>query len=102
AASTGTPSSVAVATPRQRRAGLDTAISYRLSRNFHTIPYSGHDEGMHGSTMNVSPRRRRPRMLSTPARYIHPAEPVYQLHPPRPACGGRAYTSPAITYGSVL
>src|SRR5712692_5320837 len=49
--------------------------------------YSGHDEGMHGSMTNVSPRRRRPRMLSMPARYIQPADPVYQLHPPRPACG---------------
>ena len=25
-------------------------------------------------------------MLSSPARYIHPAEPVYQVQPPRPAC----------------
>jgi hypothetical protein len=26
-----------------------------------------------------------PRMLSIPARYIHPAEPVYQVQPARPA-----------------
>ena len=52
--------------------------------------YPGHDEGMHGSTLNVPPRRRRPRMLSRPARYSQPADPVYQLQPPRPACGGRA------------
>ena len=30
----------------------------------------------------------RPRMASTPTRYIQPAEPVYQVHPPRPVCGG--------------
>ncbi len=29
-------------------------------------------------------------MLSSPARYIQPAEPVYQVHPPRPACSGWA------------
>ena len=57
---------------------------------------------MHGSMLNVSPRRRSPSMLSRPARYIHAADPVYQLHPPRPACGARAYTSPAMTYGSAL
>ena len=34
------------------------------------------------------PAMRSPRMLSTPARYIHPAEPVYQVHPPRPTWGG--------------
>ena len=45
---------------------------------------------MHGSTSNVPPWRRRPRMLSSPARYIQPAEPVYQVHPARPACSGWA------------
>jgi hypothetical protein len=33
-------------------------------------------------------------------RYIHPAEPVYHDQPPRPVCGGDAYTSAATTYGS--
>ena len=28
-----------------------------------------------------------------PARYIQPAEPVYQVQPPRPTCGGDRYTS---------
>ena len=28
-------------------------------------------------------------MLSSPARYIQPADPVCQLQPPRPACGAR-------------
>ena|SRR5215510_12560752 len=50
---------------------------------------------MHGSITNVWPRRRRPRMFSSPARYIQPADPVYQVHPPRPAWRARAYTSPA-------
>ena len=50
----------------------------------------GQDDGMQGVMLNTLPRRRSPRMLSRPARYIQPAEPVYQLHPPRPACGGRA------------
>ena len=36
------------------------------------------------------------------SRYIHPAEPVYQVHPPRPVCGDKAYTSAATTYGSTL
>ena len=40
------------------------------------------------------------RMLSRPARYIQPAEPVYHVQPPRPAWAGWAYTSPARTYGS--
>ena len=31
-----------------------------------------------------APRMRSPSMLSTPARYSHPAEPVYQVQPPRP------------------
>ena len=33
---------------------------------------------------------------------IQPDEPVYHVHPPRPVCGGRAYMSAAITYGSTL
>ena len=37
-----------------------------------------------------SPSRRIPRMLSTPARCIQAAEPVYQVQPPRPTCGGMA------------
>src|SRR3954468_22878837 len=68
----------------------------------HVIRYSGHKDGIHGSTLNVAPRRRSPRMLSRPARYIQAADPVYQLHPPRPAWGRRAYTSPAMTYGSCV
>ena len=40
---------------------------------------------MHGLTSNVAPWRWSPRMLSRPARYIQPADPVYQVHPARPA-----------------
>ena len=57
---------------------------------------------MHGSTTNVVPRSRNPRIHSVPAWYIQPAEPVYHVHPPRPTCGGSVYTSAAITYGSTL
>ena len=39
-------------------------------------------------------------MLSSPARYIQPAEPVYQVQPARPMWSGWEQTSPASTYGS--
>jgi len=48
------------------------------------------DFGMQGSMMREVPRRRNPRIHSIPARYIHPAEPVYQVHPPRPTWAGSA------------
>lgn len=28
---------------------------------------------------------------------VHPADPAYQIRPPRPACGAKAYKSPATT-----
>ena len=84
AASMGTSSRVAPRTPRHCRSGFDTEIWYSEPLKRQVISYSGHDEGMHGSTLNVAPRRRSPSMLSSPARYIHAADPVYQLHPPRP------------------
>ena len=43
--------------------------------------------GMQGSTDKIAPRSRRPSRLSTPARCSQPAEPVYQVQPPRPTCG---------------
>src|SRR5688572_28264380 len=94
---TVSPSRVASTTPRVRRSGFDTEISYRVSRNRQTIWYSGHVVGMQGSIEKVDPARRRPRMLSTPARYIQDADPVYQLQPPRPRWLGWLYTSPATT-----
>ncbi len=36
-------------------------------------------------------------MDSSPTRYIHAAEPVYQVQPPRPMCGACVYTSAATT-----
>src|SRR5947207_2096415 len=42
---------------------------------------------MHGSRWSVAPRSRNPRIDSIAARYIHPAAPVYQVHPPRGAGG---------------
>ena len=98
--STATPSSRAAPTPRQRRSGFVTAISYRVRPKRQVIAYPGQEAGMHGSSSKVAPWRRSPRMLSSPARYIQPAEPVYQVHPARPACSGCAVTSPARTYGS--
>ena len=46
--------------------------------------------GNAGIEAQPSPCMRSPRMLSTPARCIQPAEPVYQVQPPRPTCGGVA------------
>ena len=54
-ASTSRPSSDADATPRQTRAGFSTAMTYRVAPIRQTIWYSGHDDGMHGSMLNVSP-----------------------------------------------
>ena len=58
---------------------------------------------MQGSTCSDVPRRRKPRIHSTPARYIQPAAPVYQ----RPAAAARVRSARsrrrrAMTYGSTL
>src|SRR3989338_9159780 len=65
------------------------------------MEYSGQAAGMQGSSSKLAPWRLRPRMLSRPARYIQPAEPVYHVQPPRPAWAGVAYTAPAVAYGFV-
>ena len=39
-------------------------------------------------SMEARARRRNPRIHSSPARYIQPADPVYHVQPPRPTCGG--------------
>jgi hypothetical protein len=49
---------------------------------------AGQARGMHGSSMRCVPRSRKPRIHSTPAWYIQAADPLYQVHPPRPTCGG--------------
>ena len=38
---------------------------------------------------SVAPRNLSPSRHSTPARYIQPADPVYQVQPPRPTWGAR-------------
>ena len=37
-----------------------------------------------------------------PTRYIQLADPVYQVHPPRPSWPAAVYTSAATTYGSTF
>ncbi len=48
-----------------------------------------HARGIHGLKSRTSPCSRRPSMLSSPARCIHPAEPVYQV--PAAAADMRRY-----------
>src|SRR6476659_7393596 len=86
---TVTPSSSSRARPRVTPAGFSTAISYRAVRYRKTMVKPRHARGTHGSKCNVEPCTRKPRIHSRPARYIHPAEPVYHVHPPRPRCGAR-------------
>lgn len=42
-----------------------------------------------GSISTCVPWMRMPSMVSTPTRCIHPADPVYHDHPPRPTWGGQ-------------
>src|SRR5690606_30546859 len=84
AASTGTPSSVADRTPRCCRSGFSMETWYKLSPWRHSIEHVGHIAGMQGSIVNTSARRRSPIRLSIAAWYIHPADPVYHVQPPRP------------------
>ena len=44
--------------------------------------------GRHGVKRSLSTSRRKPSSDSVMSRYIQPAEPVYQVQPPRPVCGG--------------
>jgi hypothetical protein len=64
--------------------------------------YPGQEAGTLGSMKSVSPRFRKPRIPSSPTRYIQLADPVYQVHPPRPSWPLAVYTSAATTYGSTL
>src|SRR5688500_15048303 len=61
-----------------------------------------HQRGTQGLMLRRWPCNLNPRIDSSPARYIQPAEPVYHVQPPRPVCGGTAYTSPTAAYGSTL
>lgn len=84
---TSAPSTSANATPRQTPLGFSTEIEYRAVRYFTVASYLSQALGMQGSTDKNAPRSRRPSKLSTPARCSQPAEPVYQVQPPRPTCG---------------
>src|SRR5688500_1214835 len=55
---------------------------------------------MHGSICRAPPASVKPSIDSTPTRYIHDADPVYHVHPPRPRWAGDEYTSAATTQGS--
>ncbi len=57
----------------------DLVASTRPRRNVMREPRPA--AGMHGSTTRRSPRTRKPSIHSMPARYSHPAEPVYQRPP---------------------
>lgn len=72
-------------------------ISQIVSPIFAGASYPGHMAGMHGATTRKSSSRRMPRIPATPAWYIQAADPVYQLQPPRPACGATEWTSAART-----
>src|SRR5208282_3210487 len=85
-----TPSISAKPTPRQTPAGLSTVISYRADCRRTVISYVAQLFGIQGSRCKKAPRMRSPRMLSTPARCIQPAEPVYHVQPPRPMWGALA------------
>src|ERR1700722_5212566 len=58
--------------------------------------------GIAGEIVSVSPRKWNPRTSSIQMRYIHPAEPVYQVQPARPSLPGENETSAGETYGSPL
>jgi len=64
----------------------DDLVPGRVVAEVDLVP--GQARGMQGSSTSDVPRNRNPRIDSTPAWYIQPAEPVYQVQPPRPTCGG--------------
>src|SRR6185312_11532435 len=82
-----TPSNSIAATPRQTWPGFSTSIRQAVPpcRYVATKPF--HLRGIQGSMRNRSPSTRKPSTHSTIARYSQPAEPEYQVQPPRPACG---------------
>src|SRR5205823_10872563 len=98
----GRPSSVTDATPYSAPCGFSTRMRYFDAPKRKTTSNSGQAAGMQGVIVSRSPWRWTPRIDSTATRYSHAAEPVYHDHPPRPVCGGAPYTSPAVTYGSIL
>jgi hypothetical protein len=72
-------------------------IAYTLRPWRYSMVYSFQALGARGSMKSVSPRFLSPRIPSNPTRYIQLAEPVYQVHPPRPSWPFAVYTSAATT-----
>src|ERR1017187_9987743 len=87
------PSVVACTTPRHTPLGLSTAILYLDDPCLYVISNPLQARGMQGSIDRKLPRRLTPSIPSTAVRYIHAADPVYQVHPPRPTCDSAEYTS---------
>ena len=95
---------------RERASGLENAIQRDLRRPLfpRTVRHLFDPDRVGGAEVTVAqigtpatkagkgvsgvfpPSRVRPRSDSTISRYIQPAEPVYQVQPPRPTCGGTA------------
>src|SRR4051794_35746335 len=63
---------------------LATRIAYTADPWRYSSENSRQDRGTHGSIVSVSPCLVKPRRVSSPMRYIHDAEPVYHVQPPRP------------------
>ena len=72
-------------------------ISHVVAPRFQLIVSAGHAAGTHGSTVSTSPRTVNPSTASSATRYTQLAEPVYQVQPPRPACGATEGRSAAMT-----
>ena len=70
--------------------GIHTVKRYRVRPIVHSSEYCGQTAGMQGFTLMVAPCRRSPSSDWMAAWYIHPAEPVYHVQPPRPTCIGCA------------
>jgi len=81
------PSSSAAITPYPEPSGLRMVILIRARPSVTVAESFGQAFGKQGFNRRFAPARFRPSSPSTPARYIHPADPVYHVQPPRPSCG---------------
>ena len=80
---------IETAWPSPASASLSTAIRYCVSPNRYAVNgLPSRSAGTQGAMCSRSASRRSPSSDSTISRYSQPAEPVYQVQPPRPACGG--------------
>ena len=73
-----------------RAAGFKLLASQLHESYQSTVPKEGQARGMRGVKWRWSTWRCRPRRVSVMRRYIQPADPVYQVQPPRPVWGGTA------------